>query len=106
LIGGNHGRLHIVARQALVFLVRNLGDPGSNRWSTISVRLLRTVALATFIKELVGALRGIGLIIAATEYDMGQNNLAALMHLGATYREPYFGVDAERVFTLNDVPHL
>jgi hypothetical protein len=104
---GKHGRLHIVARQALVFLVRNIGGSWKQPVAYyFSEAATNSVVLATLIKEVVGALKGVGLIIAATVCDMGQNNLAALRHLGDTYREPYFDVDGERVFTLYDVPHL
>ncbi|XP_046395734.1 putative nuclease HARBI1 [Ischnura elegans] len=104
---GNHGRLHIVARQGLVFIAKSV----SGSWKQpvayyLSEAATNSSILVDLLKQVIVALRRVGLITAATVCDMGQNNVKALKNLGATYKEPLFEVVGENLYTFFDSPRF
>jgi hypothetical protein len=104
---GHQGQQGILAKQALVFMVRGL----RTKWKQplcfyFSHGATPATVLVGLIKEVLAALKSMGLKTVATICDMGASNVKALHLLGANFENPFFDFEGQTTITIFDPPHL
>lgn len=108
---GSLGRTRKGADHALVFMVRGI----RKQWKQIvayyfTAKTIAPDSLVFLIKEIIGQLQKIGLIVVATICDQAKTNQSALTKLCSqnhVRQSPYyFFVNEREIATIYDVPHL
>lgn len=104
---GQKGRTNKLAGQAMVFMIRGLYTP----WKMPICYFLPATSvshniLSELLVEAIQRLFDCGLFIKAVICDQGTNNVAALKLLKVTKDKPFFEVNARRIYSIFDTPHL
>lgn len=93
---GSRGRSCEIATEALVFMIRGLRlkwkQPVAYFFSSGSTP---GPIIAELLKEILIAIKDVGLKVIATVCDMGSNNCSALSSLGSTKYNPYIRLVVE-----------
>jgi len=84
---GRHGRTSNIANHALVFMLRGL----RKRWKQpvayyLTRRSTKGDMLVDFLMEVLDACHNAGLVVVATVFDMGANNVKAFKQLGVSVK--------------------
>lgn len=104
---GNLGRTSKLGSHALLFFIRGLLHNWKLPFSYyVSCGPTKGNIITELVKEVVGKLQSIGLIVRVIVCDQGANNRKALANLEASKEDPFILLNGKRILTIFDTPHL